>query len=457
MQDQYTREFAPVAVQAKGRQNFACNVSPMFTADQVDCKGCKLARTPDCSYYAQKIAALNAQEAILNYSFWLAQANYPGDFRRPELLICDEAHLVEEEIRKFATIRLSKRTLRDYRASPRHPQQWDIPDWIAWAEQTAGTIPYDSSDQQGKRLDDALHSLASDADPDNWVFSEDNYAYTFKPVWITPLADRLFLSHAEKIIFLSATILDPDVLTHNLGIDAASVDFIRTPSYFDVARRPLYYYPVGPIKSADEVALGRLTRRIDDLLDNYPGKNGLIHTSSYKVAQFIMGNSRHAARLLTHTTNSRASVIQEFKETRGAVLVSPSVTTGVDLPYDECSFQVIAKIAFPDLGDPQVKRRMKLGPDGLPTKRGRQWYAWQTACNIIQAYGRGMRAADDQCDTYILDGNFGWFMQRSRELLPAWFKQAIRYEQTPDAPTLSIAEQLAKIRAKLAAKPIDTL
>ena len=85
------------------------------------------------------------------------------------------------------------------------------------------------------------------------------------------------------------------------------------------------------------------------------------------------------------------------------VLVSPSMSEGVDLPYEKCQFQVIYKIPFPYLGDPQINQRKQQDPS---------WYAYKTIMTLLQAYGRGMRAEDDYCETYILDGNFRMLLRK---------------------------------------------
>jgi Rad3-related DNA helicase len=46
---------------------------------------------------------------------------------------------------------------------------------------------------------------------------------------------------------------------------------------------------------------------------------------------------------------------------------------------------------------------------------------------LIQAYGRGMRAEDDFCATYILDGNVNMLFNNPlyKALVPRSFKEAI--------------------------------
>lgn len=65
---------------------------------------------------------------------------------------------------------------------------------------------------------------------------------------------------------------------------------------------------------------------------------------------------------------------------------------------------------------------------------GRRSYAWATLCSLIQAYGRVMRAPDDNGTTYLLDGgNWRWFSRSVRDIIPAWVRQGIRKYTPPSS------------------------
>jgi Rad3-related DNA helicase len=55
-----------------------------------------------------------------------------------------------------------------------------------------------------------------------------------------------------------------------------------------------------------------------------------------------------------------------------------------------------------------------------------EWYYWQTALKLIQAYGRSVRSKEDWAKTYILDSAFSYFVKKNMNILPDWFRQAIR-------------------------------
>ena len=106
------------------------------------------------------------------------------------------------------------------------------------------------------------------------------------------------------------------------------------------------------------------------------------------------------------------------KSDRDDVLVSPSLTTGVDLPYDLLRFQILPKLPFPDQRDPVVAAQKG-------TELGKRLGLMDTAVTLGQAYGRIMRADDDGGYTYLLDANWNWARGAMRPYMAPWFMEAI--------------------------------
>jgi ATP-dependent DNA helicase DinG len=55
-----------------------------------------------------------------------------------------------------------------------------------------------------------------------------------------------------------------------------------------------------------------------------------------------------------------------------------------------------------------------------------EWYYWQKALRLVQAYGRSVRSKEDWAKKYILDSGFRPFVNKNKNVFPDWFKQAIR-------------------------------
>jgi ATP-dependent DNA helicase DinG len=89
------------------------------------------------------------------------------------------------------------------------------------------------------------------------------------------------------------------------------------------------------------------------------------------------------------------------------VLISPSLHTGLDLKDELSRFQIITKVRYPNKSDRWTNAKRN---------KDTEWYYWQTALKLIQAYGRSVRSKDDWAKTYILDSAFGYFVKRNKSV-----------------------------------------
>jgi Rad3-related DNA helicase len=218
---------------------------------------------------------------------------------------------------------------------------------------------------------------------------------------------------------MSATILSHKMFSQWLGLNPNEVYHIKVDSPFTKEKRPIILDLAGKM-SANKIkrTAPKTITILEEILKKHEGDKGLIHTHSYKCQQYIT-NNLYNSRLISHTPKNREQVLDFFeKDENPLVLVSPSMSEGVDLPYDKCRFQVIYKMPFPYLGDKQVNMRMK---------RDKKWYAYKTVMTLMQAYGRGMRAEDDSCYTYIIDSDINMLFKSPlyRSLIPDFFKEAV--------------------------------
>ena len=116
-------------------------------------------------------------------------------------------------------------------------------------------------------------------------------------------------------------------------------------------------------------------------------------------------------------SNSKAqAILIHTQSDQPTVLLSPSMTEGLDLRGDLSRFQVVAKMPYASLADPYVKTRMELDSD---------WYRLQTALTLVQALGRSVRSMDDYATSYIIDGDFAYFLKQADSILPDWWKDSI--------------------------------
>lgn len=213
------------------------------------------------------------------------------------------------------------------------------------------------------------------------------------------------------------TLTPPRTLTHQWS-------GISVPSTFPLSRRPIYIHPIATMtRKTEDEARPLIAQAIQKVVAKHPDDKILIHTVSYNLNRFIEDVLRQSDQLFRVVTYNAAvekqRAIDRYLAQSGAVFLAPSLDRGIDLPGDDCRVIVVCKIPFPSLGDKQISARMH-------TKGGQSWYAVRTIRSLVQMTGRGMRSADDYCESYILDKMFiESIWRRHRNLIPQWWADAL--------------------------------
>jgi Rad3-related DNA helicase len=243
----------------------------------------------------------------------------------------------------------------------------------------------------------------------------------FKPLTVGYFANELIFKHAEKRLLMSATILDNESFCKNLGIDLSKTKFIRVKSTFPKEIMPIILTRSGNLGKNDiDKSLPKIAEDVARILEYHENVKGLIHCHTYKIANFINEHidRKFKNRLILHDSESREDTLKFFIKTdEPRVLVTPSMTQGIDLKDDLARFVVIVKLPYLFLGDKQIKKRMEIDPE---------WYRWKTALTLVQAAGRGVRHDKDFCTIYIMDSQFDYFLQQNLKFFPSYFVQSIK-------------------------------
>jgi len=448
LQDQYLRDFPDLA-SLKGRANYECLIADTHAAAAPCLVGRTLPACDDCPYFTAKDVALAAHATVMNYPYLLAEANHAGGFGTRELLVLDEAHGVEAALMRFTEVRLSDGDLARAGVEARLPQGNDplgllegaldlVPALRARARALAAkleTLPPTSGRaiealRRRRWLEGALRGLelvgeSSDAGEIDWVVDDgrdaDGRTLAFRPVDVAALAEPLLFRLGRRVLLMSATLLDAPTFLRSLGLDPDDVEVVRAPSTFPPERRPVRLRPVARLTRHRLAAeLPRLVDAVADLMRDHPTEKGVIHAHSYRIAGAIEGGlpPELRARVRSHQNagGRDAALAAHLDDPGPSVLLTPSMTEGIDLAGDAARWQAICKIPWPYLGDPQVAARRDRDPG---------WYAWRACLTVVQAYGRSVRSADDRAVTYLLDADFPSFLRRERARLPGWFVEAI--------------------------------
>jgi len=449
LQQQYTRDFPELAIM-KGRSNYACLVAPTHAAAAPCLTGRRFPACDDCPYFVAKDVAMAASSVTLNYAYYLAELNYAGGFRDRDLLVLDEAHNAEGALMGFVQVTLGEAWLARAGIQRRLPPPLGdegyfdfaedlVPELLERGRELDSELRHDDLPEaaalarlQAKQwLDGQLARLellvgSREDDGVEWVVERRRSSFgdslEFKPVEVSPFAEALLFRGSRQVLMLSATVLDPATFLRGLGIDEDEAAVIRTPSSFPPENRPVVLQPVARL-TRHHLATGlpRLVDAIAELCDRHSDEKGVIHAHSYRIAQAIERGlpSEHAWRLVTHHDASErdAALAAHLESDAPTILLSPSMTEGIDLSEDLARWQVLCKVPYPYLGDPQVARRME---------RDAGWYDWRTCLSIVQAYGRSVRSEDDYAVTYLLDADFPAYLRRQRGRLPGWFLEALQ-------------------------------
>lgn len=194
---------------------------------------------------------------------------------------------------------------------------------------------------------------------------------------------------------------------------------VTAPSTFPVTSRPIYVHPQANVTHKNkEEAYPLIGKALETIANKYPDSKVLVHTVSYELSKFLFRACED--RAITYGNSSeRQRAIDQYLTTRNGILLASSLDRGIDLPGDDCRAIIVCKIPYPNLGDKQVSSRFH-------TKGGRLWYSVQTVRTLVQMTGRGMRSADDHCDSYILDKQFtSNIWKQNKNLLPKWWQEAL--------------------------------
>lgn len=251
---------------------------------------------------------------------------------------------------------------------------------------------------------------------DNLVADEDDGTRSYHNLSDIHLFHRHFAKYSDVRIYLSAT-LQPELLIKRWGLDCNHdrVAVINSSSGWDKRRSPIVLtntanmsYKGGP----DAVMKG--IEKVDELLKEHHDVRGVIHTTTHDVTKQILSRSRFKGRLVAYAdTLEKMDILSKWDTyPSDAVLIGPSLFTGIDLRDDFARFNIIFKLAFPSMKSALWAKRFKVSP---------HIYFGETAAVLEQSCGRTTRSKDDWSISYILDDRAAGFISRSPEYFSKGF------------------------------------
>lgn len=438
LQDQYVEQLTsgPLAT-VRGRANFECLINPHDHAGNAVCtvgvpceyNGLGDASLPGCRYWDQLRHALGQPTVVFNYAYYMQERRHVKRFPGPAVLICDEAHLVRDQILSFGSADLSINAFRNAKLQwPEGAESYAIADWVHWAAGYLDEFPHadeaPTTDAAAIRIARAHGALRRAAETIHWdgkncvvVPMVEGRGVSLRQVWPKHLAHHLF-GDAKRVILMTATPGDPKTFMEVLGIATPDYDIVTIPSFFDKRRRPVNYWPVGKISGIKPETWPPFADAVAKVLRYHANEKGIVHTVSYQFTEYLEKQLR-SPRVLAPGPEERETTLAYFRHSsEPLVLLSPALTSGVDLPFDQCRFVILPKIPFPNRSDPVIQARA-LDP------WGKRLAVEDAAVTLVQGAGRVMRDPEDFGTVWLLDENFRWHRHAAAKAYPAWFMESV--------------------------------
>lgn len=445
----------------KGKNNYTC-VHPKDRGERVGdavCQRdsdftCRFKDQPHtsggCPYYGRKQVAKQSHIAVTNLSYLMANAMIPSEadarFEPRDLLAIDEVQNVEDFALQFIGFKVSESIIPidfdtiadmpDENVSMERTVEWIRDELLAAVVDKHNmlegldrelTTKQNKEKDKLKRVKHRLNNFLHDQDNDkHWTKTHDTKddgtpEIKFEPVFVGRFLHKFLWNQCDKVILSSATIPKGTFLG-DIGLGDAEVERVDVPSTFPKERRPVFTDEmVGKMTSAErDETIPKMAEKIAEIANEHEGERGFIHCHSYRIMERLYEHlpADVQFRAMTQDQERREESLEDWFDSNKQIFFSVKMDEGISLDGDKCRWQVIAKCAYPFMGDERVSYRInELNQWG--------WYANQAVISLQQAVGRGMRSQEDHCVTYLLDSSFQSLLDRNEHLFEDWFLESV--------------------------------
>tara|TARA_B100000700_G_scaffold201049_1_gene221197 strand:- start:1032 stop:2645 length:1614 start_codon:yes stop_codon:yes gene_type:complete len=404
--------------------------------------------TVDCLYKREKKLFLDSPESVTNFPYFIMESTYSGKITPRNFLVVDEAHNAETVLSKFVEMSVSQYFCEKV-VKCKWPKKITPVAFYKWLRDEYNPklqkqILHFETQLENMGLKSRVQDLASialkydmltshaskltlfleDYSSDNWVMDvqkTEKRGYIkviYRAIDVSKYAESYLFKMGKKVLLMSATILNADGFAKSLGLSRENYSAISIPSPFPVENRPIIQASVGSMSAKSiDYTLPKIKDAVKAIMSEHKTEKGIIHCHTYKIANYLKKSIR-SKRLIIHNSDNREEMLKKHMSSKEpTVLLSPSMTEGVDLKGDLSRFQIICKVPYPYLGDPIIRKRMA---------KNDKWYPMQTAMSIVQSCGRSVRSVDDSAVTYILDSDWRRFYSMNKDVFPFGFSKCLQ-------------------------------
>lgn len=471
LQKQYVDDFGTKSLTSiKGKANYKCFHNPNLNCESGLCNidkkiyaECRRERL--CEYYNIRDRACASNIFLTSYQYFLRAIDCAEWIMPRNVLVFDECHLFEDQVVQWAQINLSKEYLNEkYEIFVNAGLEEcvvlaDEPNETGWTKRNQEWVMSILKLIEARRIDkfeevklllgdtfgelkdmDALTDEQLDmisgehkeyyeldkfyrklkvflkSDINKWLIDPIKGGLVLTPLDITDIFKNMINNMAvDKIVFMSATILDINGFINVLGLQKEDVHVIRANSDFDPNKSPIVFQPTCKMNYQalqDKENLEKIKNKIIEILANHPNEKGIIHTGNQLISKYIMDNIFDERLLIRLDDITNMDIIRQHQNSKNStVLVSSSLSEGVDLRGDLSRFQIIVKLPFLSLGDQRIKIKSQQG----------DWYLCQMFRKFVQQCGRSTRDSEDYSITYVLDSTFKYWYGKTKG--KKWFSK----------------------------------
>jgi len=439
----------------------------------------------ECPYFNARDFASESKTALLNYAYWLIMQNYVNNhmdedeqlFPPRDFTICDEGHKILDIVQNHYSPRFDSKTLDKLEKLTNFFGTYKIKDhekdFQSLKVLTKALFDFENQDELFKTLrkveiylenykpsiellkDTVKEEYPKDDPPKEWREAlrlcdwlkdfhckVEDYVYiidktstrnivknpsndeelVFNCLEENYMMKKYFHAHTGFRLLMSATFANPSDYLKSIALSEAS--YIKMDSNFDYSNSPIYFWNKRRMTyNQIEANLPWLCEKINDILDEHPNENGIIHSASYNLTMKIHNNlsAKNKRRILVYEgTEEKRKVLEMLKRDHSKVLMGPSLLEGLDLKDEWSRFQIFAKVPYLSLADRFVKTKLSINPS---------WYQWKAIINILQGTGRSVRSEDDYATTYMLDGSLADLIHKNRKAFPPEFMSRIKIRE----------------------------
>lgn len=409
----------------------------------------------NCTHKKAKAIAEDANITVFNYDLALLYLMNPDSkFKKRKLMVLDECHSLEQILTEFDAISITYNQMQ--KLGIKWTQISDIQQAHKWVVNTylpalsdkierMESLVEELLERKGRVTPDEIYQIkeyealnehlitlqdfqfiSSDELTKHYILVHDKLNLKFKRLYGRTTFERYIKPNAEHFLFMSSTIISFEGYCKDNGIPIEEAAFLSLKSEFPEDNREVFYIPqmkmtVNWNNPENTKQRKQMLSFIENLCEMHQGENGIIHTANFKIAEWLVENLKVTQKIFHHNPNNdldRGVVISSFQESDvPSILISPSITEGLDLKDDLARFAIIAKVPFPHLGDQWVKARQDLSGE---------WYRRQAIISVIQGCGRIVRSDTDYGNVYILDGSWEALYNQSLSAIPKWWKEGYR-------------------------------